>query len=104
MGEEFKGNIPNIAISADFNFFMYFCDDTDQLLASPCASRSPLCEECFDCLSFNIRFAKYYYDNQSCSCGRKVDFGYFMLIYLLEKAELLPDNFKMQCCLCKKGM
>jgi len=106
MSEEFKGNVPIISITQDGAFFVYFCEEIDKhniiLLRSSCMSRSPRGDKCFDCLLFNPKFTQYYRDNDRCSCGRRVDFGYFMLIYLLEKAELLPDDFKMECCICKK--
>jgi len=102
MSEEFKGNVPNIIITDDCDFFMYFCQETDRLLRSSCAWKGTRCDKCFDCLLFSRKFDKYYRDNCRCTCGRSVDLGYFMLIYLLEKAELLPDDFKMKCCICKK--
>ena len=102
MSEEFKGNMPNVGITTDSGYFVYFCKDSGHLLTSSCAWRSPYRDKCFDCLGFNKRFGKYYWGSCRCACGRKVDFGYFIFIYLLEKAELLPDDFKMKCCICKK--
>ena len=105
--EKFKGNIPNIDISYDHGFFAYYCKDTDQFssarsLRSSCAYKTVLIDKCFDCLAFNKKFAKFSWNVRKCKCGRSVDFGYFMIIYLLERAELLPKDFKMECCICKR--
>ena len=101
MVEEFEGNVPDIRIISDFTYFAYRCNDTEQILRTSCAIRTPLSDKCFGCIGMNVRFSKYFTDNRRCSCGHPIDFGYFILIYFLERAELLPKDFKMECCVCK---
>lgn len=104
MSDEFKGSIPNIKISTlDNQVFNYNCGDEHTSLYSPCSDRSPVSEKCFDCIGFNRRFAKYFRDNRKCPCGYLIDFGYFILIFHLGKANLLPNDFKITCCHCHKG-
>ena len=101
MAEEFEGNMPEIKITTPSGYaFFYECAEVGIMLDSPCSERSPLSENCFDCIGFNRRFAKYFQDNRNCACGWKVGFAYFMLIFHFEKAGLLPKDFKMQCCSC----
>ena len=99
MLEDFEGNIPEIRVERVFRSFFYYCKETSKDLVFPCC---PTSEKCYDCLGFNSKFAYYFEDNIRCSCGKEVDFGYFMIIYCLERAGLLPKDFKMQCCRCKK--
>ena len=101
MVEEFEGNVPDIKIWAENNYFSYICEETEQILRTSCSIRTPLSDKCFGCIGMNVRFNKYFTDNRRCSCGLPIDFGYFVLIYFLEKAELLPKDFKMECCCCK---
>ncbi len=101
LSEEFEGDVPDIDIkSADGIYFNYICRDSVQTLSSACTGKSPLSDKCFDCIGFNKRFAKYFEDNRRCSCGYKVDYGYFILIFHFDKAGLLPKDFKMMCCHC----
>jgi len=102
MSDEFKGSIPNIKISGSVidQFFEYRCGDTDRHLNMPCSDKSPILDKCFDCIGFNKRFGKYFKENRGCQCEYKVDFGYFILIFLIGKANLLPDDFKIACCYC----
>jgi len=59
-------------------------------------------EDCHECLGFNLKFERLYSLKSKClSCGMKLNYGYFMIIYLLEKAGLLPKKFKMLCCICR---
>lgn len=104
--EEFKGNIPNIEIkSEDGKFFDFECVKTGQGLVSACTITRGIARfdlsECYECLGYNRDFARFYRVNARCSlCGERVDFGYFIFVYLLEKADLLPKKFKMRCCIC----
>ena len=102
MSDEFEGNFPDINIvNIDNSFvFNYRCVLTEQMLCQSCANRPPWRSNCFNCIGFNKKFDKYYKDNMRCSCGTKLDFGYFMLIFQLEKAGLLTKDFKIQCCYC----
>ncbi len=101
MSLKFEGNVPDIKIqNLDPTFFIYTCVDTQKSLNHPCSNMSPLSEKCFDCIGFNKRFGRYFKDNNRCICGSRVDFGYFILIFLLSKAELLIENFKITCCRC----
>ena len=106
LSEEFEGNIPNIEItSATGDIFHYKCAKTKQNLRSACSSSRAIdyhdLTQCYECLGYNRSFARFYYKNAHCSeCGMRLDFGYFILIFLLEKAELLPKKFKMFCCTC----
>ena len=101
MAEEFKGDMPEIKIMTPSGWgFFYECVETGKTLGLPCSRYNPRSDKCFDCIGFNIRFAKYFEDNRYCSCGYKVDFGYFIIIFHFDKAGLLPKDFKMQCCNC----
>ena len=80
--------------------FTYTCADMDRALYRPCDKHTPLSDKCFDCIGMNTRFTKYFEDNRHCSCGSKVDFGYFLLIFHFDKAGILPDDFKIMCCAC----
>ena len=101
LSDEFKGNLPKINIRKDVgNVFTYICTEADKALYSYCSRFIPLSDKCFDCIGMNIRFAKFYRDNNRCSCGYQVNFGYFVLIFHIAKAGLLPDDFMMTCCDC----
>lgn len=101
MSEEFEGNVPDIIIqSLERSFFAYNCRDTGRTLTHTCANQTPLSDKCFDCIGFNKRFTKYFNDSNRCSCGWRIDFGYFMIIFFLDKAGLLPKDFKIMCCKC----
>ena len=104
MSEEFKGRIPNIKIvTGDNQFFTYHCMDVFRMLSTACTyGLYTNSEKCFDCIGFNKRFNKYFYSNRRCMCGNSVDFGYFILIFHLGIANLLPDDFKITCCHCHK--
>ena len=104
LSEEFEGNIPEIIIEGETRYFAYICGKTLNNLYYPCCYTliHPL-EECYDCLGYNREFARFYKENSYCTnCTGKVDFGYFIFIYLLEKAGLLPKKFKILCCKCYK--
>ena len=105
MSEEFKGDLPKINITDKGEYvFTYWCAETNRTLFFSCIKDTILSDECFDCIGMNTRFAKYFKDNRHCSCGYKVDFGYFVLIYYFEKAGILPDDFKMMCCKCYREL
>lgn len=100
MIEEFEGNVPEIEVVEDNKkYFYYFCAKTERMLSRSCRIMS---EKCYDCLGLNPEFINLYIHNNLCSCGRKVDFGYFMIIFYLEEAGLLPKDFVTECCLCKE--
>ena len=107
LSEEFEGNVPNIEIEEETdNYFYYICAKTKKRLRSPCchwvAYDNIDFKGCKGCLGLNRDFARYYTKYAKCSgCGMSVDFGYFIFIYLLEKAGLLPKNFKIHCCVCE---
>jgi len=98
MTEEFEGNLPEIEITGGRGIFYYFCIETDRMMTRPCLIQS---EKCYNCLGRNPKFIRFYLFNDRCSCGRKIDFGYFMIIFCLERAGLLLKDFKIQCCKCK---
>lgn len=98
MTEEFEGNLPEIEISCGNTIFYYFCVDRSRMMGRSCMAWS---KKCYDCLGLNPKFIRYYRKYNNCSCGRKLDFGYFMIIFCLENAGLLPKDYKMECCKCK---
>lgn len=101
MSEKFDGSVPDINIrSLTGAYFSYYCGETNKELITCCTTFSPMSEKCFDCIGFNRKFAKYYKDNNRCSCGFKVDYGYFILIFHFDMAGLLPKDFKIMCCNC----
>jgi len=110
MSEDFKGEIPEIEIRKQKDGdFSYWCKTAgfeykpELYMACPKKGTFEPTEECYDCIGYNDKFARFYNKNKWCTnCNRKVDFGYFIIIYLLEKAGLLSKNFKIKCCMCKK--
>lgn len=101
MSIEFKGDLPEINIRYEVDYVYYYtCAETGRQLFHACDRSTPLSSKCFDCIGMNAKFIKYYIDNRHCSCGYKVDFGYFILIFHFEKAGLLPKDFMMMCCAC----
>lgn len=100
MIEDFEGNLPEIEITYVIGeIFIFTCKEEGRDLMLPCSAMS---DNCWDCLGLNPKFVRYYKDNARCSCGRGVDFGFFIIIYCLERAGLLCDDFKIQCCKCKE--
>ena len=103
MCREFEGEVPEIAIEENSNgIFSYRCNKYDKSIFSPCRVTCESHDDCFDCLGFNIKFERFYREKARCNdCTTHLNFGYFMLIYLLEKAGLLPSKFRMLCCVCR---
>lgn len=103
MSEEFKGTIPEIEIrETPCGIFTYYCKKYDKSISYPCFFSNVVFDDCYDCLGFNKKFIRLFQKNARCvSCTTKLNFGYFILIYLLEKAGLLPSNFRMFCCVCR---
>ena len=99
MIEDFEGNLPEIGIDEIGGIFIFTCKETGADLMYPC---SILSDNCWECLGSNTKFIRYYEDNVRCSCGNDVDFGFFIVIYCLERAGLLSEDFKIQCCKCRK--
>ena len=99
MIEDFEGNLPEIRIDGAANFFSFTCVKTEEDLMFPCTIVS---DNCWKCLGSNTKFIRYYEDNVKCSCGNEIDFGFFIVIYCLERAGLLSEDFKIQCCKCRK--
>ena len=100
MIEDFEGNLPEIEINYIGEVFTFFCKEECVGLMYPCSTA--MSDNCWACLGSNTKFVRYYKDNARCSCGRSVDFGFFIIIYCLERAGLLCDDFKIECCRCKK--
>ena len=102
---EFKGRVPEIVIrDSPAGIFTYYCKKCDKRISYPCRMNLVnRLDDCYDCMGFNLRFERLYIGKAKCrECGLKLSYGYFIMIYLLEKAGLLPKNFKMLCCLCRK--
>lgn len=103
MCEDFEGNAPEISIKeSSSGIFSYNCTKYNKTVFAPCRMTHAVFDDCFDCLGFNRKFERFYNKNARCvSCTMKLNYGYFMLIYLLEKAGLLPSKFRMLCCICR---
>ncbi len=102
---EFKGKIPEIEIGNNSCswVFNYVCKKYNKRINYPCRMGLDRFEDCYDCLGFNLKFERLYLTKAKCSnCGLKLNYGYFIVIYLLEKAGLLPKKFKMICCICRQ--
>lgn len=101
--KEFKGEIPEITIKENISgIFTYHCKKYGKSMMYPCRSYRNDFDDCYDCLGFNVKFERFFREKARCvSCTMRVDYGYFMLIYLLEKAGLLPSKFRMLCCVCR---
>ena len=100
---EFEGRVPEIEINSSCSgIFTYVCKKYNRRISRPCRMNFITFEDCYDCLGFNLKFERLYLTKtRCCGCGMRLDYGYFMLIYLLEKAGLLPKDFKMLCCICR---
>lgn len=101
---EFKGNVPEIEIKkSEGGLFTYYCKKGNKRIGYPCRIHVNNNDDCYSCLGFNLKFERLYFLKSKCiSCGMKLSFGYFMMIYLLEKAGLLPKKFRMLCCICRR--
>lgn len=101
MSKEFEGRIPDIEIQESTSgIFTYVCKKHNVRIAYPCRQTVCIYDDCYDCMGYNRKFERLYLNSaRCCECGMKLNYGYFMMIYLLEKAGLLPKKFKMLCCI-----
>ena len=101
---EFEGRVPEIEIKeSTCGIFSYVCKKHNIRISRPCRFTINRFDDCYDCLGFNLKFERLYSSKARCiGCTMILSFGYFMMIYLLEKAGLLPKNFKMLCCICRE--
>ncbi len=99
---EFIGEVPEIEINSSCGgIFTYICMKYKKSISNSCRATLKRFDDCYNCLGFNLRFERLYKTKaRCCGCGMRLNYGYFMMIYLLEKAGLLPNNFKMLCCIC----
>ena len=93
-------NFPDIRIAQNEFIFFYYCKHTEEFLGSyPCRRIEVM--QCRNCIGLNEEFLNDFYENGDCICGEMLSYGYYMFIYTLKKAGLLPKDFKTECCMCK---
>ena len=95
-------NFPDITIKKKSSVvFFYYCKHTKKHLGVyPCNVITSIL--CCNCIGLNEEFLDDFWKNGYCGCGEELSFGYYMFIYLLKKADLLPEDFEMECCVCKE--
>jgi hypothetical protein len=105
--DDVEGDFPEIEITKYASIFEYTCKRTGRYLGISCREFSSINgiepdSKCYSCVGWDSTMRLLYKMHGRCKCGTHVEFGYFLIIYMLTEADLLPKDFIMKCCACAK--